>query len=554
MNPKIGLSLLLAGPLLAATPAYAESHALIMTIGAYTNGVKPLVGSRADIPNARAIANRMGIKNSNIRYYSDGQLTVAGMRGAFDDLYARVAENDQVFVYYSGHGGRARVSETDNRCAAALVAVDGEWVMDTDIQEQLARLAAKAQKVVMFADACHSGGIKTRNVPGQLPAGITPRFHARSGGDTCDTPTNFIASTLNARTRSIGQGGNNLVYIAAAREDEVSWDMGEAAGGAATKAWSECIMGAARDRDGSGGLSALEIQECAQQKMDESLKPFAKSGVLPSHVTIAGNGHSVLAFLDRPQTPTQAITAPAPVASKPPANATTTPPPAATGNSWFYNWFMSLFFPTRIAAPQGRSADGAPPSDVSAAMAKLPAAYHTLADIFNNRDDRRLIELKSAKPAFKIGADNVAFTLNATHPGYVYLLMVGSDGKTFDMLFPNKLDGNNSIRAGETLNLPRPNWGLTAGGPAGKNLLLAIVADAPRDFSSLAMQQAGPFSVVAANASNASNVQRATIASANAATTECRATENATTTRTLVVQQRCSNAYGAGMLVLEETD
>ena len=187
-------------------------------------------------------------------------------------------------------------------------------------------------------------------------------------------------------------------------------------------------------------------------------------------------------------------------------------------------------------------------------MARLPAAFYTLADIYNNRDDRRLVELKSTKQAFKIGADDITFSLTTSHPGYLYLLMAGSDGKTFDLVFPNQLDRANLVKAGESIVLPRPNWGLAAGGPAGKNLLLALVADSPRDFSALKMQSAGPFSMVGANPGAATGIQQASMSSANAASAECRSTETATNTRTLVVKQRCSNAYGASMLVLEEVD
>ena len=97
--------------------AYAESHALIMTIGEYTGAVPRLEGSQYDVASARAIANTMGVKDQNIRYYRDAQLTVEGMRQAFDELDARIADNDQVFIYFSGHGGRWRVTEPEDRCA-----------------------------------------------------------------------------------------------------------------------------------------------------------------------------------------------------------------------------------------------------------------------------------------------------------------------------------------------------------------------------------------------------------------------------------------------------
>ncbi len=105
MKSIIGLVGTLAA--LAALPVSgSESHALIMTIGAYRSGMPRLEGVVHDVASARAIARKMGVKDQNTRVYRDEQLTLAGMRRAFQELYQRIGNDDQVFVYYSGHGGR----------------------------------------------------------------------------------------------------------------------------------------------------------------------------------------------------------------------------------------------------------------------------------------------------------------------------------------------------------------------------------------------------------------------------------------------------------------
>jgi hypothetical protein len=119
------------------------------------------------------------------------------------------------------------------------------------------------------------------------------------------------------------------------------------------------------------------------------------------------------------------------------------------------------------------------------------------------------------------------------------------------MLFPNQLDKKNYIEAGQTLRLPRSDWELAAHGPAGKNHLLAIVADAPRDFANLGMQPAGPFSVLSANPVSAKDIVLVSGSSANAASKEC---EEAPAKRSLVVQKKCSNAYGAALATVEEVE
>jgi hypothetical protein len=495
--------------------AHAETHALILTIGAYKGDIPPLQGVKYDIESAHAIARKMGVKDENIRYYKDDQVTLAGIRKAFDDLYERVAENDQVFIYYSGHGGRQRL-ENEDRCAASLITVDDQSFMDTEFEAQLKRLSNKAQKVIVFLDACHSGGATGTRSLSKADSPFTPKFYSKAGAESCDTPINIVTHTLQTQSRSIGKGVNNYVYIAAARDNEVSFDIANK-GGVATQAWRDCITGAAQDKDGSGGLSADEIRLCAQEKVDRALAGAKAMGYLPHHVTISGNSNAVLAFPE-----------PQALASVPPRPSAEIP---------------------ALPAPVG-----APANSPVGAPSPLPAAYHTLADIYNNRDDRRVVALQagqSGQPKVKVGVDSISFNLSSDQPGYVYLLMVGTDGKTFDMLFPNQLDGNNQILAGETLKLPRPAWEIKASGPKGKDYLLAIVADAPRDFSKIGLQPAGPFSAVPANVASSKDIQLVTSTSSHASAGEC---QQPSSTRSLVVKQRCSNAYGAAMLTVEETE
>jgi hypothetical protein len=172
-----------------------------------------------------------------------------------------------------------------------------------------------------------------------------------------------------------------------------------------------------------------------------------------------------------------------------------------------------------------------------------------LHDLHANRDDRRVVKLSSDRPRLKVG-ERVRFSLSSSHPGYVYLLMVGTTGQEFDLLFPNRKDSHNFIRAGETWNLPRPGWGIAAQGPAGKNHLLAIVSDNPRDFTALGMKPAGPFSMVEASPMAARDIQLVTAEPVNDQP-QCQITGGK---RTLAVVDDCSAGYGADLLVLEETN
>ena len=507
-------------------PVSHQTHALIMAIGAYRNGIPNLTGVKYDAETARQIALRMGVPAENMQVLQDGDLTLDGMRMAFDRLEASLADGDQVFLYYSGHGGRQKVTEEDGaeRCAESLVTVDGYGFIDSEMERRLKQLSRKAQKVIVFLDACHSGGVTTRAVTAGTPA-YTPKYWVGKGSaDTCDKPTNVVTRGITLGAKSPGSGAANFVYVAASRDDEISFDQ-PGKGGVASGAWLECMAGAAKDLDGSGGLSAEEIRACAQGRIDSQLGQ--SKSYLPHHVTLTGNSAMVLSYAAKDSaagTPLPAPALPAPVTTEPPK-------PVAEA-------------PSRPAAlPPSPSAAAKPP--VLLALTPRPAA--TLADIYNNRDDRRLVTLTSGRPRVRIGKDTVNFDLTSREPGYAYVVMVGSDGETFDVLFPNKLDPDNRIRAGETLHLPASQWELTANGPAGKDTLLAIVSDGPRDFAKAGAQASGPFSSMEAAA--AKDIQLVSGTSAAASGAEC---AGATATRNLSIQKRCSGAYGAALLTIEE--
>lgn len=186
--------------------------------------------------------------------------------------------------------------------------------------------------------------------------------------------------------------------------------------------------------------------------------------------------------------------------------------------------------------------------------AAAPSPVRALRDIYNGRDQRRSVTLNADNRKLKIGRDGISFTLSTRESGYVYLLMAGATDNSFDLIFPNKLDRDNFIQAGQTMTLPRQQWEVVAQGPAGKDNILAIVADSPRDFSTLGMQPVGPFSVIPASAGKATDVQRVSAASAFSNTPDCNAAGGQATRALVVRPAKCSNAYGAALIEIEEAD
>ncbi len=119
------------------------------------------------------------------------------------------------------------------------------------------------------------------------------------------------------------------------------------------------------------------------------------------------------------------------------------------------------------------------------------SAANALNDLHHAASPAFLVKINLANEKLKINIDPLNFSVSTNKNGYLTILQVGSDGKTFNRLFPNDNDQNNFIKTGTTV-LPRPSWQIKAGGPSGNSYLLAIVSEAPRDFST-GMKNLGPF-------------------------------------------------------------
>ena len=117
------------------------------------------------------------------------------------------------------------------------------------------------------------------------------------------------------------------------------------------------------------------------------------------------------------------------------------------------------------------------------------ASLATLQDIEQQRNPKRKLEVKLTKPILKIAKDKLELTIKSSHDGYVYLVLLGSDAKSFYILYPNGLDMSNRIKAGVPLKLPRPDWQIKAAGPAGSNNLLVMVSDTQRILDKLTIAE-----------------------------------------------------------------
>ncbi|MES2148813.1 MAG: caspase family protein [Pseudomonadota bacterium] len=483
----------------------ASRHALIIGVGHYLNpSIPELRGIGYDIESATSMALAMQVPKENIRVLRDAEATAADIEREIADLNKRTQPGDRVFFYFSGHGSRwydAAVNK--NGCVEALLPADGLPLTNERIATILKPISDKTDKLFVFYDACHSGGIVDRplaTMRSLKPAAggtLTPKFSSVGTNELCSRPTNM--KTRAFTTEAIRTGGlpQNIVQISSSRPDEVSFD-DEGAGGLATQAWRDCMLGGSHDLDNSGGISVSEIAACAQTRID---KRFANSSQFAAqHVTIGGN------------------------------------------QAFIPSWFSGAF----ATAPATAAAALKPVAAVAATAAAPDAAF---ADILAQRDPRRSVTIGAAARTLKIGRDTLDLTVTSSHAGHLYLVLLGSDNESFYLLFPNDKDHNNTIKAGETLRLPRPDWKITAQGPAGTDRMLAVVTESPRNLSLLGSARSGPFLQALTDSHGRANLSWILSTAMHQASAECKGGGKARSDGTV---SKCSDAFGAAMTSIIE--
>ncbi len=458
------LAAALAAPAAAQTVPAARNtrHALVIGIGEYLDPEVPaLKGIPHDMVSARRMAAAMAIPDANIRMLRDHEATADRIRQEIAALNARVADGDRVFIYYSGHGTRwyDEALKLDG-CTEGLMASDGKVLTNIELGQRLAPLAQRADKMLVFYDACFSGGIagaplRTRSLRIGAAA-ITPKFTRAGASAQCAQPSNFRTRSLALVMQQERALPQNVVHIAASRPDEVSFDS-SAQGGFATVGWRDCLLGQAQDLDGSGAITVDEVTRCAQAKVSSALA--GQPGILGQQMTVAGNDSFVPAWMGAAFA--EPVAAAAPVTASLPAP-----------------------IPAPAPAP-------APPAAVLPPRPATPA--EVLDELHQQRDGSRHVVATVRQPRLKIGTDRLEIDVTPARDGHLYIALAGSDGKSLYLLYPNALAQDNRVRAGQRISLPGKGWEVVAGGPPGTETLLVMVSDAPRELSALSQEKSGPF-------------------------------------------------------------
>ena len=464
--------ILLVAQAVTAQPSSNRS-ALIIGVGEYGySGVTPLVGVKHDMVSAAKIAAAMGIPESNVKYLRNSQATKTNILEALKQLGDTSGEGSRTFVYFSGHGTR---QSAGNECVEGLLTYEGSTISNQEFAGATQKIAKTSDKFITLVDACHSEGVVPPKTRALIKDQLTPKFYMKSGtaADACSVISNYKTRSLLPEVTKLGALKENFVQVSSSRPDEVSFDEPDK-GGLATQGIRDCLLSQAKDTNQSGAVTLEEVQQCAQRFVDGRLKNVP--GIKPHHITVTGNRNlipvqrppTVVALATPPVEPPKPVVAPPtlPVIVAAPAPAPAPQPPVTSAT------------PIALPAPEK-----IPPQE------PLLASLATLKDIEQQRNPKRMVDVKVSKPVMKIGKDSLDLSIKSSHDGYIYMILLGSDAKSFYVLYPNGLDKNNAIKAGQTVRIPKPDWEVKAAGPEGTNNLLVMVSDSPRKLNTLTMAE-----------------------------------------------------------------
>ena len=560
-----------------ATEAY--EHALVIGVSKYADPeITELTGVPLDINSAREIAGAMGIPANNVTVLRDEQATKANIVAELDRINRANRDGGRVLLYFSGHGTRWHDPQAKG-CVEGLLTYDRQVIVNREWATLTERIGKRADQLIVMFDACHSQGVT--NATRSLGGGMRAKFFMKANNTTeaCSQPVNLRTRSLLQASTALGALQENVVHITSSRPDEVSFDE-PGKGGLATQGVRNCLLGQAQDLDGSGGISLAEVEHCAQRFVRKQLEPH--KDLIAHHVSVSGfrNLVPVAVPVAVPvSAPVQVVAAPQAAQPRPPSaeqvraekerlrrEQQERQAAEAAERAEAQRQRQALeqaalqaqadeqqrqqeaerlrverdlaaaaaaqaaAMAAAEAAAQQAAAEPAPQTPPvqtlaaptpSAPMPPEVTALATLRDLEQQRDRRHRVVVKLDKPTLRIGQDFLNMQITAPHDGHVYVVMMGSDERSFYVLFPNSLDTNNRVRAGQTLRLPAPTWQLQAAGPAGTNQLLVMVTRQPRQLQSIQAEAAeaavSPFVTATADAAGRQRLQRTLLGSGTAA-------------------------------------
>ena len=249
-----------APPLAAGTPTTragsGERWAVVIGIDQYKYAtISSLRYAGADAEAIfRFLTTRGGVKPANARLLLNQQATQRAIRQVLGDfLREKALRDDEVVIYYAGHGTTEPDASVEGGIAKYLVPwdADPQSLFSTAIpMEEVDRVFGRiaARKILMIQDTCFSGGAGGRTF---LAKGLTAR-----------------STTLTDRfLQDLSQKEGRMI-LTASDVNQVSQEDPALGHGIFTHFLLEALGGAA-DLDGDGAVTVREVHLYLQRKVHE---------------------------------------------------------------------------------------------------------------------------------------------------------------------------------------------------------------------------------------------------------------------------------------------
>jgi PKD repeat protein len=168
----------------------------------------------------------------NVVLLLDTEATTWNLRAALDDLEG-ADENDLLFLFFSGHGGRVpddRPGEEADGFDEVLYLYDSAYVSDDALERYLANVPMR--RIAVMIDSCFSGG--------HLGTTAGPS----AANDWAADWSADLRRLRQNRPRDLDSLTKSLVAVTASREAEYSWESAALGHGVFTYALLEALAGA----------------------------------------------------------------------------------------------------------------------------------------------------------------------------------------------------------------------------------------------------------------------------------------------------------------------
>jgi len=231
-----------------------SAYALVVGIGSYEDErIGKLNYTHAD---ARAFAGllldpkKAALPESNVRLLLDREATLLNIKRSISGwLFQNATPDSTVLIFFAGHGhveidrggGDGHLeyllpwdADPENLFASSLSNVDFHRLLGT----------IKSDRLVVFMDACHSGGVADR---GSRDIGLA------------HDPAAWLTE------------GEGRVVITAAKASQLSWEDDTIGHGVFTHHLLEALTGAA-DADGDGRVSVWEVYKYLERHVPQSAR------------------------------------------------------------------------------------------------------------------------------------------------------------------------------------------------------------------------------------------------------------------------------------------